>query len=920
MKKIKKILIYLLISIISFTNTFTSVLAYSSQDSFSTRTLSGQYIKKLHSNGSGKYKSIGMITRNSDGHFVYCVQPWVDLGDGDTYSANSSSQAEILGVSSDTWRRLSLISYYGYGYGNHTDERWYGITQLMIWSTVDPSGSFFFTYTLNGSHDYSYDWMRDEIENLVANHYSKPSFESTTLTLNLGDSITLTDTNNVLNDFSINSTNGNVSAYKSSNNLIITANGVGSSTVSIKKDLSHSGTDDTTILYNYLDRQKVISRGYVDPITTNININVVAGKIKLIKKDSKNNSTVPQGQATLVGAKYGIYDSSNNLVETLTIGNDSTATTGFLKPGNYSIKEISPSRGYKLDNNVYHITISSSNTYDVVVKEDVIENYISILKQYDFVDGNTTFLNAESGIVFNIYDNNDNLVKSITTDKNGYATTTLPYGVYHFSQQNSNTGFNKIHDFYITVDENSESEQYYNILNNKISAYLQVFKVDEETGNRIAIADTKFRILNTDTNQYVSQYVGGKVYDTFKTDEEGKFITYLKLEAGDYKLIEISSPKGYLINTDGLEFSIGEDTHYAYTTYGAFITITFEDKPIKGIIEINKIGELFNIDNGTYNYENTKPLEGITYNIYASEDIKSSDGNYIYYNDGDLVDTIVTDNDGNTSSKELPLGKYKVVEVDTLDDYVLDTEEYLVELTEKDNRTRIVYSNLEHINYLKKGTLEFTKTDLVSGEAISNTKISIYTIDDELIYSGITDEDGNIIIDNLPVNKKMYIVETEASIGYILSDEKIYFEIKENGEIVKANMTNQKITSKVKLHKTDEEEIPLKGVQIGIYDLNDNLIYSYLTDDLGNIELTLEYGSYYFKELATIDGYKLSDERIYFSVSTDGEEIELSLVNEFEEIEVPNTQKDEFSIYKISTIIFLLIGIGVIIYDKNKFK
>ena len=96
----------------------------------------------------------------------------------------------------------------------------------------------------------------------------------------------------------------------------------------------------------------------------------------------------------------------------------------------------------------------------------------------------------------------------------------LPYGVWK-------TGYEKIYDFYITVNETSEKEQYYNILNNTLYAYLQVIKVDSETGKTIAIANTTFKILNTDTNQYVSQYVGGKVYIEFKTDENGKIIDIL---------------------------------------------------------------------------------------------------------------------------------------------------------------------------------------------------------------------------------------------------------------------------------------------------------------------------------------------------------------------------------------------------------
>lgn len=98
----------------------------------------------------------------------------------------------------------------------------------------------------------------------------------------------------------------------------------------------------------------------------------------------------------------------------------------------------------------------------------------------------------------------------------------LPYGVWKFHQVNTTTGYEKIYDFYITVNETSEKEQYYNILNNTLYAYLQVIKVDSETGKTIAIANTTFKIFNTDTNQYVSQYVGGKVYSEFKTDEMAK--------------------------------------------------------------------------------------------------------------------------------------------------------------------------------------------------------------------------------------------------------------------------------------------------------------------------------------------------------------------------------------------------------------
>lgn len=518
---------------------------------------------------------------------------------------------------------------------------------------------------------------------------------------------------------------------------------------------------------------------------------IIKGRIKVIKYDYDNNSCTSSGQATLIGAKYQILDIYENVVDNLIIGNDCTATSKLLPFGHYKVKEISPSKGYEIDTSIYDENIISSSTINVLSKEKVIKNYISILKQYNFVDENTTFLNAESGIIFEIFYPDGRLYNTITTDKNGYASIEIPYGIWKFHQVNTNTGFEKIYDFFITVDENSSKEQYYNILNNKLSAYLKVIKVDEETGKTIAIANTTFKILNTDTNQYVSQFVAGKVYNTFKTNEEGIMTTYLKLEAGNYKLIEVSSPHGYLLSQTDLAFSIGENTHYSYTTYGAFITVHFKNMPIKGQVKIEKLGEKFIITNGSFTFKNVH-LDNIVFNIYADEDIKSADGNYIYYYKGDLVDTITTNKFGCAISKKIPLGKYYLVEIDTKNGYVLDTKHYSFELKGIDNQTPIVYVNLNLFNKLEKGDLEFSKIDLVSGIGIPNTKIEIFTENNKLIFSGITDQNGKIVIKNLPKGK-YYIVETEASTGYLLTDEKVFFEIKKDGEIVKAVMTNKKI-------------------------------------------------------------------------------------------------------------------------------
>ena len=855
---------------------------YTGQAIWPSEKIPNIYIKKFREDGYIKYQQASFIRRSEDNKFVYCLQPYVDIDNNlPYYNIERRDYAAVLNMTQEQWDRISLYAYYGYGYDkngyDHSAQKWYAVTQVLVWRTAEPKSRIVFTDTLNGTENPNlFASEIAELEALVNNHYKRPEFNMNDLTLTLGQSVTFNDSNNVLHNYKVASTE-NVNAVINGNTITLTGTGIGEAKVNLVKNAQKY--NEAPIVYYSNHSQNVFRVGYYDPIPANYNLRVVGGKIQITKVDSETNSTTPQGQASLIGAKYDVFDSSGNLVTTLTIGDDNTAITNNLPLDTYTIKEVSSSKGYYIDNSSYKVTVDSSETFKVTVKEKVIKNYISILKQYDYVNGNTTLLNAEANITFEIFYPDGKKYTEITTDKNGYATLDIPYGVWRIHQVNSNTGFEKIYDFYITVDENSELEQYYNILNNKLSAYLKVVKVDSETGKTIALANTKFKILNTDTNQYVSQYVGGKVYDNFLTDENGVFTTYLKLEAGNYKLVEIDSPKGYVISEEGLKFTIGEDSEYHYTTYGAFIVVEFENKPIKGQVEIYKNGEKFVIENGTFSYEDIS-LKGIKFNIYAGEDIKTSDGNHLYYNKGDLVETVITDDKGYVKSKKLPLGKYYLVEVETKDNYVLDTKEYHFELTEKDNKTAIVYDTYKAYNYLKKGTLEFTKTDLVSGEVIPNVKLEIYTEKDELIFSGITDNKGKVVIENLKVGK-YYIVETDPVEGYVLNEEKVYFEIKDNGEVVKAEMTNKKITSTLKITKFDEEEKLLSGVKFGIYDLENNLIKEVVSNEEGYIEIELEYGKYYFKEISTLDNYVLNEEKHYFEVKTDGEIIAEKVVNEF---------------------------------------
>ena len=362
------------------------------------------------------------------------------------------------------------------------------------------------------------------------------------------------------------------------------------------------------------------------------------------------------------------------------------------------------------------------------------------------------------------------------------------------------------------------------------------------------------------------------------TDNNGKVVIE-KLKVGKYYIVETDPVEGYVLNEEKVFFEIKEN--------GEVVKAEMTNKKITSTLKITKLDE------------EEKLLSGVKFGIYNLED--------------KLIKEVVSNEQGYIEI-ELEYGKYYFKEISTLDNYVLNEEKYYFEV-------KIDGEIIEEkiINEFIKGTLEFTKKDLVSGEVIPNVKLEIYTEKDELIFSGLTDENGKIIIEELKVGK-YYIVETDPVEGYVLNEEKVYFEIKENGEVVKAEMTNKKITSTIIIHKLNDSNEVLSGVVIGIYDLDNNLIGEYITDENGNIEVKLDYGKYYYQEISTIENHILNTEKVYFEVNNDGEIIESTLINILEEVEVPSTNLDKN--YLVYVLIFStgLLGLGLIIYDKKNKK
>lgn len=784
------------------------------------KKIENTFVYKKSSTGKVKYEYGFFLRRSTDNQYVYCLQPFVDLNNDHKYNVSSSDYATYLNLTDAQWERISLLAYYGYNYENHTADKWYFVTQYLIWKTAEPSATIVFTESLEGTKNENlFKDEINEINTLVADHQKKPSVSlNSNNVLNVGETITLADSNKVLSGYKIKSTN-NVSASIIGNTLKVTGTDVGSSSITLVKE--DSKYKNVPVIYFSPYSQNAMVVGSYNPITITYKFETVGGKVELTKSDRITGKNA-QGEATLKGAVYGVYDSDNNLITKLTTDNNSYAISDYLpKLGSFYLQEITPSRGYKLDDTKYWFTIDSDNLIAKVnVYEEVITGTLDITKVY--ASDKTEIMTPEVGVKFGIYDTNNNEVSAGTTDENGKINVTLPYGKYTLKQLTSTYGYEKIDDFKFEIKSDNEKISK-TFSDAQIKAKLKVIKVDKETGEIIKRANIKFKIFDVTREEYVCQtitYPTSKTICEFSTDENGILITPYPLLSGTYKLEEVDQPlDGYLWNRESVEFSIDE---YANLTtdneYGILFETKFENTRIMGSVIITKKGEALELTDDGYVYTEIN-LSGVKIGLYANDDIKDATGNLIYTSDTKIGE-YVTDELGNITIDNLYLGSYYLLELETVNNHVLDTSKYEFNLEYKDQYTPVVEYQITIKNHLPKGKLIFTKTDMSESKTLPNTKIEIYTENDELIFIGITDFKGQIVIDELPIGK-YYILEKDAPKGYTLNPNKMNFEIKEDGEIVKSTMKDELI---IKVPDTGKNSLPIISISISCLILGLGLI------------------------------------------------------------------------------------------------
>lgn len=314
-----------------------------------------------------------------DGKIVYCVETGVDVTvEPNAYSPNNWS---VTSLSNDQKIRIEAIGHFGYGYGNHTSYKWYLATQKLIWETVSPNLSVTLTKGENGP-TYSVSNEEKEINSLVDQFLKKPSFAGKTIKGKTNDTIVLTDTNNVLQNWNLTST-GDYKASISGNKLTI----VSDKAQNINLTFSRKEIGNTpTIVYTAGQYQMLAELKLSQPVTTSTSVKVVDVPYPEIDKEvDKDKVNIGEKfnytfEYTIDKLESGVYYNSL-LIEDQFEPCLKLTDLSQVKIYNEKDEEVTDLFNISIKDNKLEITVKDlqnadfyGHTYRVVVETEILEN------------------------------------------------------------------------------------------------------------------------------------------------------------------------------------------------------------------------------------------------------------------------------------------------------------------------------------------------------------------------------------------------------------------------------------------------------------------------------------------------------------------------------------------------------------------
>lgn len=685
----------------------------------------------------------------------------------------------------------------------------------------------------------------------------------------------------------------------------------------------------------------------------------VKAMITLYKQDVETGKEA-QGDATLEGAVYGLYAredivhpdgktgvvyKKNEQITTLTIDKEGQASISGLYLGKYYVKELTPPTGYLIDTKEHEIDCSYEGPNVAVVertalsKETVEKQPFEIIKA---ANNGKTDADLLKGVGFSAWLVSDLKVNAdgtydfssaepvvltadgkteMFTDEKGYACSIpLPYGTYVVKETTSKHNYEPVDDFIVTVNENHpDTPQVWRVLLDKeFEAKLKIIKKDDETKQSVLIPNTEFKVFDLDRNQYVEQvttYPSTKIHKSYFTDENGYLILPNNLKVGNYRIEEVTAPDGYTLSTNYVTVAVDTNTAYLMdsTSNDAIIEVEYENHSVKGELTIYKQGELLvDYDNKDFHYE-LCGLEGVTFEVYAGENIYTADnqGTLIYGKDT-LVAKVTTDADGYAKVTDLPLGEYYVKEASTADGFVLNTAAEKAAFVYADQNTPVVFDEVSFTNERQKVEIIVEKQDVETGNVLSGAVFGIYNAED------IVNKDGKVIVTADTLLQEMtsdaeglaactldlplgtyYVKELQSPDGYVSSDEVLTFDASYQGEtvpVVEQKSVKKNEPTTVEITKSDiTTGVELEGAYLQVIDKDGNVIDSWTSskEEAHVIKRLVVGETYTLREEFAPYGYLVAND-ITFTIADTAEVQKVEMKDEVPVAELIINKKGEF--------------------------
>ena len=620
---------------------------------------------------------------------------------------------------------------------------------------------------------------------------------------------------------------------------------------------------------------KVEIRADQKTYTYNITNDVVKGQIQIVKIDSTNAEKPVKGATFNIVAEDVFGIEVGTIVDTVTTDENGFAFTKELRYGKYFAQEISVGNDYWLNDKKYPITISEAGKVEVVhIKNEPVEMKLRVVKK-DSENGE-----AIKGTKFKVVDKATGedvefteflgiipIKKTVfTTDKNGEIVfpQKLAAGNYSLVEVEPSEGYNAIEPIDFTIDRNTNFEDItllgkvttIEVENTRIKGDVELLKLDADS--KEPMANVEFLV------ECLDGFDKGKTW-TFFTGEDG-IIKLEQFNYGKYQITEVNTIEGYVLNNEPIEIEITEN--------GQKIELEMTNERIKGDVELLKLDS-----------DSKEPMKNVEFLVECLDGF-----------DKGKTWTFFTGEDGIIKLEKFNYGKYQITEVKTIEGYVLNNETLEFEITENGQKIE-----LEMTNDRIKGDMKLLKVDSKTGEPLANVRFKITGItgfNEGKEFKLYSNDYGIVELRDLEYGSyRIDEIET-ANGGYVLNTTPIYFEIRENGETVEFEMTNDRIVGNMELLKVDADTkkpmafVKFKVTAVDTFEMDQEYILESDNDGLIRLE-NLEAGVYRIDEIETLEGYILNTEPIFFTIQNNGETVQLEMENTIKKGNVELLKVDE---------------------------